>query len=65
MRELAPLIEAADYEGIAATIDKMKRLWVGKEDMAGLIDRREVEAKLITDSLTNADQLTGAHIFNV
>ena len=65
MRELAPLIEAADYEGIAATIDQMKRLWVGKEDMAGLIDRREVEAKLITDSLTNADQLTGAHIFNV
>jgi GH24 family phage-related lysozyme (muramidase) len=45
MRELAPLILAKDYEGIAATIKAMGRLWVGK-GLDGLIARRHNEAAL-------------------
>ena len=65
MAELVPLIQNADYSGIADAIERMKRVWIGKEGMAGLIERREVEAKIVTDSLTSADQMTGAHIYNV
>ena len=45
MRELAPLVLAKDYEGIAATIKAMGRLWVGK-GLDGLIARRHNEAAL-------------------
>ena len=65
MRELAPLIEAGDYQGIAATITKMCRLWVGKEDMAGLIDRRKEEAKMVLNSLTDTAQTDGVVNFNI
>jgi GH24 family phage-related lysozyme (muramidase) len=65
MAELVPLIQNADYTGIADAIERMKRVWIGKEGMAGLIERREVEAKIVTDSLTSVDQMTGAHIYNV
>ena len=49
MRELAPLVLAKDYEGIAATIKAMGRLWVGK-GLDGLIARRHAEAALCIDS---------------
>ena len=49
MRELAPLILVKDYEGIAATIKAMSRLWVGK-GLDGLIARRHAEAALCIDS---------------
>lgn len=45
MRALAPLVLAKDYEGIAATIKAMGRLWVGK-GLDGLIARRHNEAAL-------------------
>ena len=45
MRELAPLVLSKDYEGIAATIKAMGRLWVGK-GLDGLIARRHNEAAL-------------------
>jgi GH24 family phage-related lysozyme (muramidase) len=45
MRELAPLVLAKDYEGIATTIKAMSRLWVGK-GLDGLIARRHAEAAL-------------------
>ena len=45
MRELAPLILAKDYEGIAAKIKEMSRLWTGK-GLDGLIARRHNEAAL-------------------
>jgi hypothetical protein len=50
MRELVEYTNNADYEAIAATIDKMKRLWVGT-DTKGLVTRREEEAKLILQSV--------------
>ena len=65
MAELVPLIQNADYSGIADAIERMKRVWIGKEGMAGLIERREVESKIVTDSLKSVDQMTGAHIYNV
>ena len=49
MRELAPLVLSKDYEGIAATIKAMGRLWVGK-GLDGLIARRHAEAALCIDS---------------
>ena len=49
MRELAALIVAKDYEGIASTIKSMSRLWVGK-GLDGLIARRHAEAALCIDS---------------
>jgi GH24 family phage-related lysozyme (muramidase) len=73
MRDLITAISDADYQKIASEIQSMKRLWDGVPDyagdkeqkVAGLMERREIEAKLVTDSLTSADQLTGAHIYNV
>ncbi len=50
MRELVPLIAAADYKGIADCIDRMKHLWVGK-GLDGLIARREAEAALVSQSI--------------
>ncbi len=50
MRELVEHTNSADYAAIAATIDKMKRLWVGTE-VSGLVKRREEEAKLILQSV--------------
>ena len=49
MRELAPLVLAKDYEGIAAAIKSMSRLWVGK-GLDGLIARRHAESALCIDS---------------
>ena len=45
MRELAPLILAKDYNGIATTIKSMSRLWINK-GLDGLIARRQNEAAL-------------------
>ena len=45
MRELAPLVLAKDYEGIADTIILMSRLWLNK-GLDGLITRRHNEAAL-------------------
>lgn len=50
MRELVEHTNNADYVAIAATIDKMKRLWVGT-DVSGLVKRREEEAKTILQSV--------------
>jgi group I intron endonuclease len=47
MRAIRPLVVAKDYEGIAAQIRSMKRIWAGTSVGAGLIRRREAEAKLV------------------
>jgi hypothetical protein len=47
MRELAPLILAKNYVGIATTIKSMERLWINK-GLDGLIARRHNEAALCT-----------------
>jgi len=46
MKNLINLISSKNYNGIAAEIRKMKRLWVGK-NMDGLLKRREDEASLV------------------
>jgi GH24 family phage-related lysozyme (muramidase) len=46
MRKIKELIPSKDYNSIANEIRKMKRLWMGK-NMAGLLERRESEAKLV------------------
>lgn len=60
MLALRPLIEKADYNGIAAQIRSMKRLWDGVPDFPGdneersngLLKRRENEAKAIENSIS-------------
>lgn len=46
MREIARLSPKKDYEGMAAQIRLMKRLWVGK-GQDGLLLRRDAEADLM------------------
>lgn len=46
MRELAPLIQEGDLQGIADKIKEMTRLWEGK-NLDGLITRRKREAELV------------------
>jgi len=46
MKAIAPLVLDRDYEGIAAQITSMKRLWRGK-NLPGLLKRRDHEAALV------------------
>lgn len=46
MRNIVPLVAAKDYAGIAAQIEKSKRLWSN-----GLVERREKEAAMVRGSL--------------
>lgn len=73
MRDLVVAIAVGDYGKIASEIKSMERLWDGIPDyegdketkVAGLMSRREDEAKMVMDSLTRADQSIGAHMFTV
>ena len=49
MKAIQPLVSAQDYEGIAAQIQKMKRLWIGK-GLDGLLKRRDAEAQLCLEA---------------
>lgn len=49
MKAIAPLVLSKDYNGIAAQIISMKRLWSGK-GMDGLIERRDGEAELVLNA---------------
>jgi hypothetical protein len=46
MRQLQPLIQAKDYQGIADCLRRMTRVWVGTSIEAGMKNRRYAEAKL-------------------
>lgn len=48
MKAIVPLVAAKDYTGIAAQIDKSKRLWNN-----GLVQRREREAQLVVGAVRN------------
>jgi hypothetical protein len=48
MRNIKELIPKKDYEGIAANIRAMKRLWLGK-GLDGLLKRRDAEADLVLE----------------
>lgn len=48
MKAIVPLVKAKDYDGIAAEIIAMKRLW--GQDAKGLLLRREREAALVKNS---------------
>ena len=50
MKDIVPLVEKKDYEGIAKQIEASKRLWEGK-NMAGLLDRRDGEASLVRNAV--------------
>lgn len=52
MRELQPAVVTRDYAQMAALFRSMKRLWEGK-GLAGLIRRREAEAALCEEALTD------------
>jgi GH24 family phage-related lysozyme (muramidase) len=47
MRAIRPLVQSADYAGIAEQIKKMKRIWIGTEIEKGMGRRRDAEAALI------------------
>jgi len=47
MRSIRPLVQAADYRGIADQIRQMKRIWVGTKIEDGMNRRRDAEAGLI------------------
>lgn len=47
MRTIRGLVPSADYDGIASEIRSMERIWRGTAVGAGLIRRREAEAKLL------------------
>ncbi len=49
MKALQALVAAQDYQGMAAQIISMKRLWEGKK-LDGLLKRRDDEAKMIAGS---------------
>lgn len=46
MREVGRLMDAKDFKGIPYQIRKMKRLWQGKPEVRGLLERRDMEAAL-------------------
>ena len=46
IRNIGQLMERREFARIPAEIRAMKRLWVGKSDMRGLLIRRELEARL-------------------
>ncbi len=47
MRQLIPLIQAKDYQGIADCLRRMTRVWRGTSIAAGMQNRRYAEAKLV------------------
>ncbi len=49
MRQIRPLVAAADLAGIATEIRAMKRLWVGR-NLPGLLKRRDDEAEMIEEA---------------
>ncbi len=54
MHNIKKLVKDKDYHGIAEQFESMKRLW-GKE-MRGILDRRDIEAKLVKDALREYTQ---------
>jgi len=54
MHNIIPLVASKDYNGIAQQITNMKRLW--GQDMKGLLDRRDAEAKLVKESVREYSQ---------
>lgn len=48
MRNIKELVPKKDYEGIAANIRAMKRIWEGK-GLNGLLERRDSEADLVLE----------------
>ena len=53
MANMVPLVKAGDLAGIAREFRSMKRLWLGKPGMKGLITRREKEAVMIENATFN------------
>lgn len=51
MREIRALMRSRNFAGIPKQIRSMTRLWKGKPDVSGLVDRREVEAQLFEAGL--------------
>lgn len=50
MRNLINQISSKDYSGIARSIRSMKRLWINKKNLRGVVIRRENEARLVENS---------------
>jgi hypothetical protein len=53
MRSIKQHVENEQYDLVPTDIRAMKRLWQGQPDLAGLITRRELEAKLFEEGLRN------------
>lgn len=51
MAAIKPLVPQKNYTAIAALVDHSKRLWVGKDGMAGVVKRRELEAAMIKNAV--------------
>lgn len=51
MREIRRLMREKKFSEIPEQIRKMKRIWQGNRDMAGLLTRREMEAELFQANL--------------
>lgn len=51
MRKIRAYMASGDFDLIPDQIISMKRLWVGKHGMAGLLVRRDLEAALFRDGL--------------
>ena len=50
MAAIVPLVAKKDYAGIAAQIDKSKRIWANNPDMKGVYIRREKEAAFVKNA---------------
>lgn len=64
MKSIVHLVPVKDYAGIAAMVLHSKRLWVGKNGMAGIITRRTTEANYIANAVHeyNSDELVTIEI---
>ncbi|WP_332877121.1 hypothetical protein [Massilia sp. S19_KUP03_FR1] len=51
MRAIRAAMQAQDFAAIPAQIRSMKRIWAGEPDSAGLVKRRELEARLFERGL--------------
>jgi hypothetical protein len=63
MKAIGPLIPKKDYAGIAALIDRSKRLWVGI-GMDGLVKRREAEAAMVRTAVRQYAQNESVTVLN-
>jgi GH24 family phage-related lysozyme (muramidase) len=54
MHAIKKLVKEKDYDGIAEQFESMKRLW--GNDMRGILDRRDIEAKLVKNALREYTQ---------